>query len=122
MQRYQVGDEVVALGRGQGVILSVATPGHLIDDICRPVMPHLARLSLQGKRFTLPRVDAADRFCGSLTHYLIETESTLQWVPWHLTRRVSLAQPTKPLVAMPWALNPIQVQHRGGTPRTSLAA
>lgn len=89
MQRYVIGDEVKAFRRGRGVILAVAKPGALIEDICRPVMAHMARLAMQGKRVTLPRADSNDRFKGALTHYLIETDTTLEWVPWHLTKRVT---------------------------------
>jgi len=89
MQRYLIGDEVKAFRRGRGVILAVAKPGALIEDICRPVMAHMARLAMQGKRVTLPRADANDRFKGALTHYLIETDTKLEWVPWHLTKRVT---------------------------------
>ncbi|ULQ47847.1 hypothetical protein JN531_006030 [Flagellatimonas centrodinii] len=91
MERYQVGDEVIAHGRGPGCIRAVARPRSAIEAACAPVMPHLGRLSLQGKRFQLPQPNDGEQFQGAITQYLIETEHGLEWLGWHLVRRAPRA-------------------------------
>lgn len=99
MERYQVGDEVDVFGRGCGQILAVARPGRPLEEACGPVMAQLCRLSLQGKRFDLPAPNDEDRFRGSLTQYLVEWSDRIEWVPWHLTRRVHRrTKPQAPLL------------------------
>jgi|GEM_PF-6721999 hypothetical protein len=105
MERYAVGDAVTVYNRGPGCIRAVARPRHRIDDACAPVMAHLGRLSLQGKRFRLPRPHVDGIFTGAVTQYLVETEQGLDWVGWHLVRRLKHAGPMPWTQAFPLLLN-----------------
>ena len=111
MERYQVGDEVNVFGRGSGPILAVARPGRLLEEACGPVMAQLARLSLQGKRFDLPAPNDDECFRGAVTQYLVEWDDRIEWVPWHLTRRVVRRALPQPSMLLPIFPIPVPQQH-----------
>lgn len=110
MERYIPGDEVQVIGQGRGTILAVAKPGQNLDEICQPVLVHLGRLALCGKRFQLPTPNDEQCFQGMLTHYLVEFPDRTQWVAWHLTRRVRKALPGQDLAFMAWLKQQAQVE------------
>lgn len=111
MERYQVGDEVDVFGRGRGHILAVARPGRVLEEVCGPVMAQLARLSLQGKRFDLPAPNDDECFRGAVTQYLVEWPDRIEWVPWHLTRRVLRRARPQPSMLLPIFTLPVPQAH-----------
>lgn len=123
MERYKVGDEVTVYNRGQGCIRAVARPRSSMDEACQPVMPHLGRLSLQGKRFKLPLPNDGSTFNGAVTQYLVETEHGLDWVGWHLVRRLPRSKGLPWMRAFPLLVNwtPEELNRAAPPPRRPTA-